>query len=240
MRDQKGSGGPEVQVESILDLEDPNLRIYEAHYAITQDWAAALVDLGSPPGLVLSYDRFSGEEGLTLGELAGQAPGTYHESFHFVLNNAVVLDNRIPPYGLRYDDAKKRNVLPVPEDQYGAPGPGGTYVYWDAIDMTALKPEQAVSAHIELLYQGTSWEYIQFLEEANEGSEPEEGGNAFLGDEGEHMMNAWINAEVPLAMAVAGDRKMGPPVVMATTNWVYRPQQDKTIFKDGFETQPAR
>ena len=33
------------------------------------------------------------------------------------------------------------------------------------------------------------------------------------------MLEAWINAEVPLAIEVAGDRKMVPPVVMATTSW---------------------
>ena len=33
------------------------------------------------------------------------------------------------------------------------------------------------------------------------------------------MLDAWINAEVPVAMEVAGDRKMVPPVVMASTSW---------------------
>jgi hypothetical protein len=120
---------------------------------------------------------------------------------------------------MRYNEAKKRNVLPVPEDQYGNPAAGGTYNYWDQIDLNALKPENAVSADITLLYQGTTWEYIQFLEEANNGTDPAEGGNAFLGEEGENMLEAWINAEVTVAMEVAGDRKMVPPIVMSTTNW---------------------
>lgn len=33
------------------------------------------------------------------------------------------------------------------------------------------------------------------------------------------MLDAWINAEIPLAIEVARDRKMVPPVVMATTHW---------------------
>ena len=33
------------------------------------------------------------------------------------------------------------------------------------------------------------------------------------------MLDAWINADVPVAMEVAGDRKMVPPVVMASTSW---------------------
>ena len=33
------------------------------------------------------------------------------------------------------------------------------------------------------------------------------------------MLEAWINAEVPVAMEVGGDRKMVPPVVMASATW---------------------
>jgi hypothetical protein len=68
-------------------------------------------------------------------------------------------------------------------------------------------------AEITLYYQGTSWEYIQFLNLANDGQ------NAFLGQEGVNMLEAWINADVPVAIEVAGDRKMVPPVVMATASW---------------------
>jgi len=208
-----------VQVESILDVDDPNLRLYEAHFAITQEWAGVLIDTGVSPDLVLSYDRTSGEGQLTLGGLAAQAPGSYHETFHFVLNNFLASDNRIPPYGMRYDEALRRNALPVPASQYGNPGPGETYRFWDEIDLDAVRPPAAVSAGIDLLYQGTSWEYIQFLEEASEGTNPAEGGNAFLGEEGEHMLEAWINAEIPVALEVAGDRRMVPPFTMATVVW---------------------
>ena len=114
---------------------------------------------------------------------------------------------------MSYDVAKKRNALPVPETQFGNPGTGGTYEYWDEIDLNALKPAAAVYAEIDLLYQGTSWEYIQFLDKANTGE------NTFLGEEGTNMLDAWINAEVPVAMEVAGDRKMVPPVVMKSTIW---------------------
>ncbi len=57
----------------------------------------------------------------TLGQLAAQAPGSYGETFHFVLNNTVAKDNRIPPYGFEYDEARVRNALPVPTTQYGIP-----------------------------------------------------------------------------------------------------------------------
>jgi hypothetical protein len=93
---------------------------------------------------------------------------------HFVLNNYIAKDNRIPPWGMSYDVAEKRNVLPVPVSQYGGGAPGSTYNYWDEIDLSTLKSVGAVSAEITLYYQGTSWEYIQFLNLANDGE------NAFL------------------------------------------------------------
>jgi hypothetical protein len=214
------AGGPDVQVESIIDLDDPNLIIYEAHYAMTKEWAQTLIDAaGKDPSLALSYDRVTGDVDYTLGQLAD--PGntdSYHETFHFVLNNKVPEDNRIPPYGMRYDEAKKRNALPSPEEQYGNPGAGGVYDYWDEINL--VPPAGATYATIDLLYQGTSWEYIQFLANNNNRQ------NVFLGDEGVNMLEAWINAEVvhgnpdvPEALEVGGDRKMVPPIVMNSTTW---------------------
>lgn len=213
------AGGPDVQVESIIEPDSPFVRIYQAHYAMSSEWAATLVATGKSPDLVLSYDRTDDEVTTTLGELAAKPAGNHLETFHFVLNDLITSDTRIPPFGMRYDVARTRNTQPVPEEQYGNPGPGGMYRYWDQLDLLALKPNGAETAEITLLYQGTSWEYIQFLEEANLGENPAEGGNAFLGHEGENMLQTWINAEVPVAIEVAGDRKMVPPVVMATAAW---------------------
>jgi hypothetical protein len=199
--------GLPVQVESILDLHDPNTKIYEAHYGMTQEWANVLLAL-HPPTLALSYDRETGAADFTLGDLAALPnPDDYHETFHFALNNAVVKDNRIPPYGMSYDVAWKRNALPVPDSQYGNPGAGGTYDYHDTVDLSP--PDTATYAEITLYYQGTSWEYIQFLYLANNGTDPNQGGNAFLGEEGVNMLDAWLNAEP----------KMVPPFVMASATW---------------------
>jgi hypothetical protein len=92
--------GTPTQVDTILDLDATNTKIYEAHYAMTQEWANQLLGLGYSASLPLSYDRTTGAVDYTLGELAAQAPGTHHESFHFVVNNYVAKDNRIPPYGM--------------------------------------------------------------------------------------------------------------------------------------------
>jgi hypothetical protein len=196
--------GQPIQVESILDLHDANTKIYEAHYGLTQEWASQLRSLGYPADLALGYDRYTGAPDYTLDQLATSTPGTEHETFHFVVNNTVVKDNRIPPYGMDYEEARKRNALPVPASQYGG-SPGGTYNYWD--EVTLIPPATtAVYATIELLYQPTSWEYIQFLYLANNGQ------SAFLGQEGVNMLDAWLNAGVP-------GTRMAAPYVMASTVW---------------------
>jgi hypothetical protein len=186
-------------VKSILNLNDPNTKIYEAHYGMTQEWASQLLSLGYPANLPLSYNRVSGQVSYTLGQLAAQSAGTTYETFHFVLNNFVVKDNRIPPYGMTFDEARRRNTLPVPAAQYGSPSAGGVFNYWDSFALNP--PALAVSAQISLLYQPTSWEYIQFLYLANSGQ------NAFLAAEGTNLLNAWINTG------------MANPYVMATTAW---------------------
>ncbi len=201
--------GVPTQVKSLLDLHDPNTEIYEAHYAMTQEWAQQLLnDLGSPPDLALTFDRTTGLVEYTLQDLADGVPGPDLETFHFVLNNYVAKDNRIPPYRMSYDEARRRNALPVPADQYGNPGPGGVYEYWD--EFTLSPPAGAVYATIDLLYQPTSWEYIQFLYLANQGLNP------FLADEGVNLLDAWLNTG------------MAEPYAMASTTWGKKPQPPPT------------
>ena len=210
------AGGPDVAVESILDLTGANTRIYEAHYAITRDWAATVQALHGPD-FALNYDRLTGAVVCTVGdfllddgdpEKKDACKGDYIDSFHFVLNDYVSLDNRIPPYGMSYDAARVRNTLPVPANQYGGGTAGSTYEHWDEI--TLNPPANAYQADIELLYQGTSWEYIQFLYLANDGQ------NAFLGQEGVNMLDAWLNAVTSMDPQ---SRTMVAPVVMASAEW---------------------
>ena len=191
--------GKPLQVETLLDLDDPNTKVYEAHYGMTQEWATQLVGLGYPASLPLTFDRGSGQVVYTLGDLAAGTPGADLETFHFVLNNTVLKDNRIPPYGYSYDEARKRNALPVPAGQYGSPGAGGTYRYWDEF---ALKPPTgAAYGRIALMYQPTSWEYVQFLYLANNRQNP------FLANEGVNLLAAWRNTG------------MAKPYVMASATW---------------------
>lgn len=190
--------GTPTQVRTILDLDAANTKIYEAHYGMTQDWAATLLNLGYPSNMPLSFDRVDGSVTLRLGQLANQEAGSHAETFHFVLNNEVIKDNRIPPYGFNYEVARQRNALPVPANQYGG-SPGGTYNYWDEVSLNP--PAGATYAEINLLYQPTSWEYIQFLYLANNGQ------SAFLADEGANLLDAWLHTG------------MAEPHIMATTTW---------------------
>ena len=187
-------------VDTLLNLEDPNTKTYEVHGAITQEWASKLLAVSPSYATVpVSFDRVSGAETHTVGDIAAQAPGSYRETFHFVLNNKVVKDNRIPPYGMDYDESFKRNILPVPVTQYGSPVSGGIFNYWD--DFQLNPPVNAASAEIKLMYQPTSWEYIEFLYLANNGS------ISFLANEGVNILDAWLNTN------------MASPHIMASTGW---------------------
>lgn len=192
-------GGAPGVVETLLDLSGANTRIYHAEPGLSQAWAAKMLTLGFPANLPLEYDRVSGAATRTLGALAAQPPGTVWASFHFALNDALVTDTRIPPYGMSYDAARERNCLPVPDTQYGNPGAGGVYRCWDELALSP--PAAAVTAEIRLLYQTTSWEYVQFLRLANSGTDP------FLGQQGDYLLDAWLNTG------------MSAPEVMATATW---------------------
>jgi len=185
-----------LRVKSLVDLNDPNTRVYEAHYAMTKTWAQQLRSLGYPDWLPLAFDRITGMVKLTLGDLANGSV-EYADTFHFALNNYISKDNRIPPYGMRYEEARKRNALPVPANLYL--DTNGTYRHWDEVPLNP--PTGAVYAEIRLLYQPTSWEYIQFLYLANTRRNP------FLAGEGEKLLQTWLNTG------------MAEPYVMASATW---------------------
>jgi hypothetical protein len=153
--------------------------------------------------LPLKYNRVTGAPSLTLGELASSEADSEDATaatFHFVLNNIVEHDNRIPPFQMDYVTAKKRNATPVPEDQY-LDSDSSPLVYENYAEIYLEPPSGASWATIDLLYQPTSWEYIQFLDLANNGSV------AFLANEGDYMMEAWFT------------QGMAEPFVMASASW---------------------
>lgn len=82
-------------------------------------------------------------------------PGVPDETeFHFVLNNSVLKDNRIPPRG--FTNAAFAN--------FGGPPVAYSYAdgqYWD--DTVHTIPPTATSAEVTLYYQSTSKEFVEFL-----------------------------------------------------------------------------
>jgi hypothetical protein len=200
------NAGTTWTVRSILDPD--STKIYEAKPGMTQEWGAALMALGYPGDMVLEWDREDNTPAHTLQDLASSDPGTIFHTFHFVLNNAVEEDNRIPPYRMSYDQAYERNCLPVPDDQYGNPGAGGVYDNHDVVPFAI--PPTAVRAEVRLLYQATSWEYMQFLW-LQPSSNPLPA-STFLADEGQNMLDAWLNARWDDADP---NSTMAPPFEMA-------------------------
>lgn len=90
--------------------------------------------------------------------MAGQTGKPVGESFHHVLNNKIYKDNRIPPRGFTNANFAAINASPV----------GATYAdgqHWD--DTSYSLPSGAVKARVNVYYQTTSKEYIEFLRDMN-------------------------------------------------------------------------
>jgi uncharacterized repeat protein (TIGR01451 family) len=93
------------------------------------------------------------KQGITpeLAALLGKPSGA---SFHFVLNNTIVKDNRIPPRGYQQDLFDQMGLRPV----------GASYAdgqYWD--DTVYLLPSETERVFVTLYYQTASKEYVDFL-----------------------------------------------------------------------------
>jgi hypothetical protein len=123
------------------------------------------------------------KQGMTpeLAELLDKRAGA---SFHFVLNNSVVKDNRIPPRGYTQAAFDEPGLRPV----------GASYAdgqYWDETLYTV--PAEAVRVTVQLYYQTASKEYVEFL-------------RANGGVDGESLYDLWLDTPAPpVMMAFASD-----------------------------------
>ncbi len=128
--------------------DEDNLLIYEsgaydtATAVLTHDPAAKIYEI--EPGV-------SPAIAAAVGVPAGP-------SYHFVINNTIYKDNRIPPRG--FTNAAFTQIQSPPVGYSFADGQ-----YWDDTDY--LLPEAAVSAQVALFYQSISKEFIEFLRDAN-------------------------------------------------------------------------
>lgn len=119
-----------------------------------------------------------------LANALGLPPGP---SFHFVLNNQVFLDNRIPPRGFSNANFAVFGGAPV----------GHSYAdgqYWD--DTFYTLPTGATRAEVQLFYQSTSKEFIEFLRDENT-----------TDSRGQEMFDLWNN------------NGKCPPTLMAAVTW---------------------
>ncbi|MDX2146911.1 MAG: multiheme c-type cytochrome [Planctomycetota bacterium] len=113
-----------------------------------------------PDSAVLSVDDtkvYENKQGLdaAMAALTGKPEG---ETFHHVLNNVVLKDNRIPPRGFT-----NANFNAVQADVVGYAYADGQF--WD--DTRFTPPVGTRSAEVAIYYQTTSKEYIEFLRDTN-------------------------------------------------------------------------
>ncbi len=115
------------------------------------------------------YETKPGLDEVT-APLVGVEPGP---SFHFVLNNKVFKDNRIPPRGFT-----NANYA-----QFGGSPVGAAYAdgqYWD--ETFYAMPAGTTSVEVTLYYQSTSKEFVEFLRDEN-----------FTNTKGQELFDLWNN-----------------------------------------------
>jgi hypothetical protein len=133
-----------------------NVKFYDDSDSLISESAAYDVNTG-----YLSHDAgakiYHVEPGIDpiLAGILGLPSGP---SFHFVLNNKVYKDNRIPPRG--FTNAAYTDFGGAPVDYNYPDGQ-----YWD--DTYYSIPLNAASADVTLYYQSTSREFVEFLRDEN-------------------------------------------------------------------------
>jgi uncharacterized repeat protein (TIGR01451 family) len=130
-----------------------NLRAYDAAGALIYEsgaYDAASGQLERDPDIKV----YEVKQGMTeeLAALLGKPAGA---SFHFVLNNTVVKDNRIPPRGYQVALYDQPGLQPVGADYADAQ-------HWD--DTVYLLPLETERVMVTLYYQTASREYVSFLQ----------------------------------------------------------------------------
>jgi len=141
--------------------------------------------------------------------LAGALGVAAGPSFHFVLNDTVFFDNRIPPRG--FTNTAFQAVQSPPVEYTYADGE-----YWD--DTNYNLPAAAETVHVTLYYQTISKEYVTFLRDAN--------GTNSMGDD---LYDAWASGgkSAPVAMVTAAT-----PVNVSVTGL---PGDDRPRYVFGLE-----
>ncbi|MCB8942804.1 MAG: hypothetical protein H6658_03400 [Ardenticatenaceae bacterium] len=116
-------------------------------------------------------------------DLAAQLGLEVGHSFHFVLNNVIICDNRIPPRGYDFAAFAEQGAAP-----YANGRPSSTLYaneqYWDTTLYNL--PSSVVTGTVRLMHQVASKEYIEFLRDNN----PNPAGN-----NGDILYDLWEQTE---------------------------------------------
>ena len=119
-------------------------------------------------------------------------------SFHFVLNDSVYKDNRIPPRGFTYASFAAFGGEPKDPDRPGAAPRYADGQYWDAASYAL--PGETFRVVATLYYQTTSKEYVEFLRDENESD-----------DTGRLLYDLWIGNGRAAPVAMAADTAYAVP-----------------------------
>ncbi len=133
-----------------------------------------------------------------LGTLGGD--GVVRHSFHFVENDTVMLDTRIPPEG--FVPPADRDIVPVGRDYLDPIS--GEYRNYDEVSYTlpALCGTGTLRLRARLRYQATTREYVEFLRDTAPPSvDPVTAGASW----GEVAFEAWSThgGDLPIEIAMA-------------------------------------
>jgi hypothetical protein len=138
------------------------------------------------------YETKPGLDEVT-APLVGVEPGP---SFHFVLNNKIFKDNRIPPRG--FTNAAYAAFGGSPVEYSYADGQ-----YWD--DTYYAIPAGATSAEVTLYYQSTSKEFMEFLRDENTTNSTGQEMYDLWNDNGKCPPEIMAQAQLDLAAPLVGD-----------------------------------
>ncbi len=169
-----------------------NLKLLDASSSVLFEsgtYDALTGELDHSPGVKI-YETKPGLDSIT-APLVGEPEGP---SFHFVLNNKIWKDNRIPPRGFTNAAFAAFGGAPTAYSY-----PDGQY--WD--DTSYALRVGATSAVVTVYYQSTSKEYIEFLRDENT-----------TNSVGQDLYNLWVgnNRCPPELMATATISVTAPDV----------------------------
>jgi hypothetical protein len=180
---------------------------------MTQEWANQLLSPWATrePAAELRPGHRRGQ--LHAGAAGRAGAGHHHETFHFVLNNTV---EGQPHPALRLEATTRRasgTRCPCPRASTAARRRAGPQL----LGRGALSRRGgATSASISLLYQPTSWEYVQFLHLANNKSRTRS-----WPTKGVNLLNAWLNTGMAEPYTLATRPGRAPRRALRRTHQVW-------------------